>query len=124
MPKRNIQGTRILGAILGFKKFLETAEASRIRTLAKENPMYCFDMLSYAFVLGVYEGWIEKIKGIMINNPQWWEGSFNPHTFSKTMNSINSASSPSVSNGGISHSSSGGGGCSGGGGGGGGGGSW
>ncbi|MBQ8475903.1 DUF2207 domain-containing protein, partial [bacterium] len=124
LPKRNKQGIKMLGHILGFKKFLETAEAHKIQELVKINPEYCFNVLPYAYVLGVSDAWIKKFESAINYPPDWYKGNFNTITFNNLTSAIHDVSTPSVSNGGISTSSSGGGGCSGGGSGGGGGGSW
>ena len=125
LPKKNKTTLKNLGHILGFRKFLETAEANRIKKLVEDNPQYCFNMLPYAYVLGVSDKWIEKFENILKGAPDWYQGTLCNRTFHNFANSLEEASMPSVSNGGITHSSSsGGGGSSGGGSGGGGGGSW
>ena len=127
MPKRSKGGNKCLGEILGFKKFLEVAEKNRLRKLVQENPSYCYDVLPFAYVLGVSEEWIKKFEGLMLEPPSWYTGNFNYRRFARIMNSIEAASVPSTENGGIDVSSSamrGGGGFSGGGFGGGGGGAW
>lgn len=126
MPKRNKAGVKALGQILGFKHFLEVAEKNRIKNLVKENPTYCFDVLPYAYALGVSDEWIKKFEGLMIEPPDWYSTNITSRRFSRLLRSLESASVPSTQNGGIKYSSSsGGGGFSGGGcGGSGGGGSW
>lgn len=126
MPKRNKAGVNALGQILGFKKFLEVAEKNRIEMLIKENPSYCFDVLPYAYALGVSDEWIKKFESLMIEPPDWYSVHITSRRFSRLLRSLESASVPSTQNGGIDSSSlRGGGGFSGGGcGGGGGGGSW
>lgn len=126
LPKRNTQGQLELGQLLGFKKFLETAEKHRIEMLAKKDPSYCFDVLAYAYVLGVSDAWISKLEAISYKNPDWYQGRhFDSHSFKSFAYSMSNVSVPSTQNGGITQSSSsGGGGFSGGGHGGGGGSSW
>lgn len=127
MPKRNKTGVKALGGILGFKKFLEVAEKNRIEMLIKENPSYCFDVLPYAYALGVSDEWIKKFEGLMLEQPNWYSTKITSRRFSRLLRSLESVSVPSTQNGGIKTGSlsSGGGGFSGGGcGGSGGGGSW
>lgn len=127
--RRTERGHELLQKITGFKKFLETAEKERLETLVDENPTYYYDLLPYAYVLGVSDAWTKNFEGIELQPPQWYGGSmFDRMIFWSFMNStFNSAanamtSSPqSSSSGGFS---GGGGGFSGGGSGGGGGGSW
>lgn len=121
LPQRNDFGNRMLGEVLGLKKFIEVAEKHRLETLLKENPSYVYDVLPYAYVLDVSDKWIKQFESIMTLQPEWYSGNvLNVHNFNTFANNMSSVSTPSSSNGG----SSGGGGHSGGGGGGGGGGSW
>lgn len=124
MPKRNKRGRLALGNILGFKQFLEVAEKERIQQLLKENPEYCFDILPYAYVLGVEDKWIKNFETIVNQSPKWYGQKFHSEVFNSLVKGMEAVSVPSYSNGGISSSSGGGGGRSGGGHGGGGGHSW
>lgn len=131
MAKKNKHGREIMSQLLGLKKFLEVAEKHRLESLVSENPSYFYDILPYAYILGVSDKWIEKFQSIMNKNPDWYSGShFNAHRFHSFTSNMASATIPTTQNGGIkessgsSHSSSGGGGFSGGGHGGGGGSSW
>lgn len=119
-----------LQKIKGFKMFLETAEKERLETLVDENPEYFYDIMPYAYVLGVSDKWMKKFENIAINPPSWYYGynTFTFHTMYHFMNSTVRNCSEAMtsvpqtsSSGGFS---GGGGGFSGGGSGGGGGGSW
>lgn len=100
----------MLNNIEGFKKFLETARQEEIERLANEKPGYCFDILPYAFVLGIASVWIKKIETIFnLQEPSWYMGAMNAHTFRKFTDGMKSVSVPSTENGGISKSSGGGG---------------
>lgn len=123
LPQLNFSGQKAKGQLLGLKKFIKVAEKNRLELLVDENPEYFYDILPYAYILGVSDKWIKQFESITDLNPDWYKGNFrNLNTFSKTMNAM---TQPSIANGGISKSSShGGGGFSGGGFGGGGGGSW
>lgn len=131
--KRTDDGHMVLQQIKGFKTFLETAEKERLETLVEENPEYFYDILPYAYVLGVSDKWIKKFESIAIEPPTWcnvdYRGIGYLHFINSTLKNCSSSmqSRPidtssgggSVSGGGFS-----GGGVSGGGFGGGGGGSW
>ena len=123
-------GNKIYGRIIGFKKFLETAEKDQLEHLVMENPAYFYDILPYTYVLGVSDKWIKKFESIAIEPADWYESSttFNIITFNSCLTSAmrTARMSYSSSSGGSSFSGGGssGGGSSGGGSGGGGGGSW
>lgn len=125
--RRTEQGHELKQKINGFKIFLETAEKERLEEMVNENPTYYYDILPYAYVLGVSDKWTKNFEGIVVEPPKWYCGNaydtFILYSFiNSTMSSATSAmtSSPQSS----SSSSIGGGGFSGGGSGGGGGGSW
>lgn len=127
--RRTDKGHEYLQRIMGFKKFLETAEKEKLEMLVDENPTYYYDILPYAYVLGVSDKWTKNFESIALEPPQWYGGTvFDRMMFWHFMNSTyNSAaasmtSAPQSSSGGSF--SGGGGGFAGGGSGGGGGGSW
>ena len=126
--RRTDKGHEYLQRIMGFKKFLETAEKEKLEALVDENPEYYYDILPYAYVLGVSDKWTKNFEGIALEPPQWYGGSMFDrmlfwHFMNNTFNSASTAmtSAPQSSGGSFS---GGGGGFAGGGAGGGGGGSW
>ena len=134
--KRTPFGNEIKGRVRGFRNFLEKAEKNQLEMLVEEDPSYFYDILPYAYVLGVSSKWIKKFDGIAMEPPTWYYGyndmdHLHEH-LNDSMSSMNSSmtSSPEVrsssgsSGGGWSSSGSSGGGFSGGGSGGGGGHSW
>ena len=138
MRKRTDQGSSWYGKLLGFREFIEKAEKDRILRLVNENPGYFYNVLPYAYVLGVTDKWAKKFEGINVKQPDWYRG-YSPmnmfttmyfvNTISRSMSQIQqvATSKPSSSSGhgGFSGGGFSGGGFSGGGGGGGGaGGSW
>ena len=123
LPKRNKFGRRLLGEIEGFKKFLETAEAPKVKALAEQDQSYASHVLPYLYLFGLSTAWMTKFSGLFSQKPVWFEGNFTAYSFSNFSGMMEKSVIPTVSNGGISRSS-GGGGFAGGGHGGGGGGSW
>lgn len=130
--KRTENGNRWLGQILGLKRFIKAVEKNRIEMMVEENPALFYDVLPYAYALGVIDKWADKFKDIALPPPSWYSGTdytmFNTIVFVSLLNQNlhsfqnNMTSTPpndSASGGGF-----GGGGFSGGGVGGGGGGSW
>lgn len=70
---RSTDGMKILGQILGFKQFIEFTEKDRIEMLVKENPQLFYNILPYAYVLGVSDKWIDKFENIAISPPSWYQ---------------------------------------------------
>ena len=129
--KRTDEAVDILGKINGFKNFLETAEKDKLEALVDDDPAYFYNILPYAYVLGVSDKWMKKFESIAVEPPEWYYGycPYNYIVFSHFMrDTMNTASNAMVSmpvqSGSGGSFSSGGGGFAGGGAGGGGGGSW
>ena len=120
----------MMGRLLGFKEFIETAEKDNLERLQMEDAKYFYRVLPYAMVFGLAKTWARKFKTITVEKPDWYSTAgvysgtnFTNHLVSNvndTVRSHISSCSHSSSHGGGHH----GGGFSGGGGGGGGGGSW
>lgn len=137
MDKRTKQGNLWLGQILGLKEFILTCEKEKLELLVHENPTAFFDILPYAYVLGVSDVWSKKFENIIMSAPTWYQSSsYHGDVFSTYLwwsyfhHSFRNVSSATTY---VAHSTSGvgggsiggfGGGFSGGGFGGGGGGSW
>ena len=128
--KKTNYGLEIYGKILGFKNFLETAEKDRIEMLVLDNPSYFYDILPYAYVLGISNKWIDKFETISLEPATWYEGYNNRNStvtclhIISTINSIGKDMSSTPNTNLNSGSGFSGGGFSGGGSGGGGGSSW
>ncbi|MEO7210233.1 MAG: DUF2207 domain-containing protein [Chitinophagaceae bacterium] len=133
MSKRSEKGTDLYYHLLGFKEFIKSVEKDKLNEFLKQDAHYFDKVLPFAIVFGMASVWKDKLKGLDIPPPSWYNGTYNSGVFNSMlfMNSINNSmsamsstftSSPSSS--GSSGGSFGGGGFSGGGGGGGGGGSW
>jgi hypothetical protein len=132
MPARTGTGTSTLAQVLGFRRFLTTAQTERLQ-FAEEEGIFA-KYLPFAIVFGVTKQWAKRFEGLDAASPAmggmgWYVGPhvFSPIGFSDSMHDFTVqtagtivASPPSAHGG----SGFGGGGFSGGGGGGGGGGSW
>ena len=124
---------QMMGRLLGFREFIQTAEKPRLEQLQADDPQYFYRILPYAMVFGLSGKWANLFRDVEMERPSWYN-SVRPLTgydFTRSMtNSLYTASNSAITT--ISHSSSSsggggsfsGGGFSGGGGGGGGGGSW
>jgi uncharacterized membrane protein YgcG len=135
MQQRTKKSIELMGKLLGLKNFIETAELDRINMLVDENPNYFYNVLPYAYVMGLTDKWAKNFENINIARPTWYVGTNNTDMFdvwmmSRMLNNCNRNISNNIKytvhedSGGGGGFSSGGGGFSGGGFGGGGGGSW
>ena len=139
MRARTKSSAALVGKILGFRNFIQTAEIDRLRVLQDSDPNYFFRIMPYAYAMGLGARWAKKFTDIKVERPPWYstyDGGvwmFSPlwyHNFTQTttrsyagsfVNNPDSGSHGSFGGGGGSFS---GGGFSGGGFGGGGGGAW
>ena len=84
MSKRTVYGAETYNKIKGLKHFMEFGNSGVIDKMLKENNNYCFDLLPYAYVLGVTKVWFSKFEEKNILRPFWFEPlkNFNFVTFS------------------------------------------
>ena len=136
MRARTKYGADLLGKVLGFKEFINVAELAKLEMLVEEDPSYFYDILPYAYVMGLSKKWAKKFENIHTEAPDWYSASYGGgavfnswmfyRSFDHCMDTAGSyISTPPAPEGFSGGGSFGGGGFSGGGGfGGGGGGSW
>lgn len=74
MDKRTKQSNLWLGQILGLKEFIISCEKDQLELLAEQSPTAFFDVLPYAYVLGVSDVWVKKFESIVIAEPNWYRG--------------------------------------------------
>ncbi|MBI2324387.1 MAG: DUF2207 domain-containing protein [Chloroflexi bacterium] len=131
MPKKTAQGQELLRRILGFRRYMDTAETHRQQFAERENIFA--EYLPYAIVFGLVSKWARAFEGLDAQKAVegWYTGSSiaSIGAFSSGLADFSSSVSSVIattpaSTGGSSGSSGFSGGSSGGGGGGGGGGSW
>jgi hypothetical protein len=128
MPRRTAKGTGLVRRVLGFRTYIDTAEAQEARFAEKENLFSRY--LPYAVVFGLTEKWARAFAGLGDRAPDtsWYVGTrpftYNAFAFSIDGFSVSTAGTIASTPSGSGSSGFGGGGSSGGGGGGGGGGSW
>lgn len=137
MIQRTKKNIEVMGKLIGLKEFIEKAELDRINKMVEENPNYFYNILPYAYVMGLTNKWTKHFENIPMTGPTWYRSSYGDYDafdvwyISRAMDrcgdtfrdNIHIPSSDDSGSGGGGFSS-GGGGFSGGGFGGGGGGSW
>ncbi len=138
MKARTKESAGLQGRILGFKNFIRNAEYKKLKALSDDDPEYFFNIIPYAYVMGMSTAWAKKFDNIAVENPGWYDGysGFDPLTpllYCSMINSFGSSVSTEIDASGLGSDSDfggfggggfGGGGFSGGGFGGGGGGAW
>lgn len=69
------EGKKLLGKVRGLKEYIEVAEKDKLEMLVKENPEIFFEVLPYAYVLGVSDVYMKKFEDIPIIEPDWYRTS-------------------------------------------------
>lgn len=80
IPKLNVRKegeNKEVGRVLGLREFILATEQDRLKVLAKDNPELFYDVLPYAYVLGISDVWIDKFKTIDIQSPDWYVSDVN-----------------------------------------------
>lgn len=88
MSRRTQLGNELLGKIMGLKEFIEISEKDRLEQLVDENPHYFFDILPYAYVLGISTKWAHKFESITMQAPEGFDTTrpFSPIYYNHFMN--------------------------------------
>jgi len=74
MRKKTGYNTEIFAKIIGFKKFLKKASKEDLQKLTNENPEYFYNVLPYAYALGMGNKLIKKFDDIYLQSPKWFRG--------------------------------------------------
>lgn len=85
-----------VGRVFGLRTFILVTEQDRLKMLAEENPELFFDVLPYAYVLGISNVWIEKFKTIDVQSPDWYVSNNNivdVYITARILSSMNSMNS-------------------------------
>ena len=119
MKKRTEYGNQILGQVIGLRNFILVAEQDRLQELVDENPYYFYDILPFAYALGLTDVWNDHFKNLTIQPCDWYYSPYysNPYYMTNSLSSqmhvieraMTSAPAPESSSGGFSSGSSGGG---------------
>lgn len=70
---RTKYGEEVLNHLKKFKEFIESDDKNRVKSITMQDPNYFYNMLPYAYVLGVSDKWFEKLDLIGIQKPIWYE---------------------------------------------------
>lgn len=74
IKKRNENYLMLDGKILGFKRFIETAELNQLNILVEENPDYFYHVLPYAYIFGLTDKWAKHFEQLSASQPTWYSG--------------------------------------------------
>ncbi|MBR2700950.1 MAG: DUF2207 domain-containing protein [Erysipelotrichaceae bacterium] len=72
MKKRTAYCNDLLGQVLGLRNFIIVAEEDRLKALVEENPYYFYDILPFAYALGLTNVWNEHFRNLTIQPCDWY----------------------------------------------------
>ncbi|MBR0473877.1 MAG: DUF2207 domain-containing protein [Erysipelotrichaceae bacterium] len=112
MKKRTDYGNQVLGQVIGLRNFIIVAEEDRLQELVDENPYYFYDILPFAYALGLTDVWNDHFKKLTIQPCEWYSSRLygNPYYMTNSLTSqmhvieraMTSAPAPESSSGGFS----------------------
>ncbi|MBD5583841.1 MAG: DUF2207 domain-containing protein [Clostridia bacterium] len=115
IKKRTEKAQATYGKILGFRRFILTAELPKIQMLFDENPFYFADILPYCLIMGISDKVQKRFSALSFSVPDYVSEGVRLNVVSSSISHSNNMGRPS----GVGFGGGGGGGSSGGGGGGG-----
>lgn len=71
---RTEEAERIYGRMLGFRRFILTAELSRMELLLEKNPSYFYEILPYCMIMGISGKLDKKLERMQVAAPDWAVG--------------------------------------------------
>lgn len=72
MQIRSDWSARTMARLKGFRNFIRDAELAKLNELVEEDPEYFYNILPYAYVLGLTERWAKQFEQIPIPKPDWY----------------------------------------------------
>lgn len=72
MPKETQDSSMMFEDINTLKYFIKNANKEKLAEITQNNPTYFYDILPYAYALGLSIRWIEKFKDTTLNVPKWY----------------------------------------------------
>ena len=73
MERHNRKYARELGQIFGLRNFIEDAELPKLNLLVEEDPSYFYNILPYAYVMGLTDKWIKQFENIAVPPADWYD---------------------------------------------------
>lgn len=74
MDKRTRQGERWMAEVLGIREFIESVEPKQLGAMHRQNPKLFWELLPYAYAMGLADIWAKKFEKLDVLKPAWYEG--------------------------------------------------
>lgn len=73
MKKRTDECIEWMGCLAGLREFIETAELERMEVIAKDSPHLFYHILPFAYVFGLTDVLLDKMKDLTLPSPEWYD---------------------------------------------------
>lgn len=73
MKKRTDECVEWMGYLAGLRDFIETAELERMKVIAQDSPQLFYHILPFAYVFGLTDILLDKMKDLTLPAPEWYE---------------------------------------------------
>lgn len=73
MKARTKQNAKMLARILSFRDFISKPDLEVVLKLSRENPLYFYDILPYAYTFGLTTVWTKTFDIVKVEPPEWFE---------------------------------------------------
>ncbi len=73
MKKRTEECVEWMGYLVGLRDFIETAELERMKVIAQDSPQLFYHILPFAYVFGLSDILLDKMKDLTLPAPEWYE---------------------------------------------------
>jgi len=73
MKARTKQSSEMLGRVLGFRNFIKKPNMEIVLQLSRDNPLYFYDILPYAYAFGLSAVWTKSFNIVNVKEPEWFE---------------------------------------------------
>lgn len=73
MKKRTDECVEWMGYLAGLRDFIETAELERMEVIAQQSPQLFYHILPFAYVFGLSDILLDKMKDLTLPAPDWYE---------------------------------------------------
>ncbi|HQB31813.1 MAG TPA: DUF2207 domain-containing protein [Erysipelotrichaceae bacterium] len=90
MRKKTEYGNEMLSRILGLREFIINAEKEKLEDLVEKNPYYFYDILPFAYALGLTNIWNEHFRNLTFVECDWYDSPYDYYDNYHMMHSMNS----------------------------------
>ncbi|MGI6203973.1 MAG: DUF2207 domain-containing protein [Anaerovoracaceae bacterium] len=82
MRKRTKLGADIYARVLGYRRFIQSADEEKVSKICEDDPDFFFDTMPFAYTMGLEKKWAAKFRHFDIGRPRWYKNEGGPEQLS------------------------------------------